>query len=856
MPLKHLMTPLSRLLGPAAASPDSASDAAGVSESASPAQLTELALTATDAAVRATAVSRLPDGTALRQLAGLGSGPAADGAVETLAQQRLAELIDSGAAEFPATAATPATAAAQLALAALCTTPVYLERLLAAIGDPQALATLVVAGASSRIRQLAAQRIEEPEQLRQLIRAVREKDKSVYRILKHKADALRESQQSAAQLASEVQACCAALDGLSHRFYDALYPPTFEHFAARWQGFEPQATPELRERARQAIDRCREVIDRHDREQARQAEGAAQVAAQQAAREAARAQAVEETRAREAAVAETAAQTAAEAAAQRAAEAQARADRQAAEALLVRQVGALIARTHGALREGHTGPAAGLRRAIEAKLARAAAVPPALARQVHDLDVKLNTLKEWKDYAVAPKRAELIMEMEALVGISEPPPALAERIRDLREQWKTISKGIVSESEADWQRFNQAAEAAYQPCREYFEAQARQRQQNVEARRHVLERLLAFEAAQAGEQPDWRSIGIVLREAREAWRRIHPVERAANAPVQTEFEATLRRLQQRLDDWQAQNVTAKQALIARAQQLLTLADGRDAVEGVKTLQRQWKDVGPAPRSLEESLWNEFRGHCDAVFQRRQQAYVDYAAGLETGKTRAQELCASVEQAAQQTGAALTESAARVPQWRSEFAALGELPRNDERALHARFERALRQCETALTQQRAREATQSYLDLLEAARLIQAYGWATASGVDAEQCAALRAAAETFVTGVSRWPKGSAPALKEAWSRAAAATAQEAATNEGALRQLCIRSEIHDERPTPTSDQTLRREYQMQRLVRGMGQRGEEEHNEWPALALEWARVGAVAPEACQPLLDRFMKGRR
>ena len=55
-----------------------------------------------------------------------------------------------------------------------------------------------------------------------------------------------------------------------------------------------------------------------------------------------------------------------------------------------------------------------------------------------------------------------------------------------------------------------------------------------------------------------------------------------------------------------------------------------------------------------------------------------------------------------------------------------------------------------------------------------------------------------------------------------------------MRQLCIRSEIHDERPTPTSDQTLRREYQMQRLVRGMGQRGEEEHNEWPALALEWA----------------------
>jgi hypothetical protein len=297
-------------------------------------------------------------------------------------------------------------------------------------------------------------------------------------------------------------------------------------------------------------------------------------------------------------------------------------------------------------------------------------------------------------------------------------------------------------------------------------------------------------------------------------------------------------------------------LIARAQQLLTLADGRDAVEGVKTLQRQWKDIGPAPRAVEESLWNEFHGHCDAVFQKRQQAYVEYAAGLEAGKTRAHELCAAVEQAARQTGAELVASVARVPQWRSEFAALGELPRTEERALYARFERALRQCETALAQQRSREATQSYLDLLEAARLIQAYGWAVAGGADAEQRAALRTAAEAFVASASRWPKGSAPALKEAWSRAAAAAPQDGAANESALRLLCIRSEIHTERPTPPEDQALRREHQMQRLVRGMGQRGEEEHNEWPALALEWVRVGAVAPAIYQQLLDRFMQARR
>src|SRR6202023_3189917 len=133
-------------------------------------------------------------------------------------------------------------------------------------------------------------------------------------------------------------------------------------------------------------------------------------------------------------------------------------------------------------------------------------------------------LKEWKDYAVAPKRAELIEEMEALVGSEEAPKALADRIKRLQDEWKTISKGIVSDSEADWQRFHQASQAAYQPCREYFEAQARLRQENVEKRKAVLERLIAFEATQIGDNPDWRLIASVLTDAPKEWRRYFPVD--------------------------------------------------------------------------------------------------------------------------------------------------------------------------------------------------------------------------------------------------------------------------------------------------------------------------------------------
>src|SRR6202158_4691953 len=102
--------------------------------------------------------------------------------------------------------------------------------------------------------------------------------------------------------------------------------------------------------------------------------------------------------------------------------------------------------------------------------------------------------------------------MEALVGSMEEPKVLSERIKFLQQEWRTISKGIVSDASADWERFHRASQAAYQPCRDYFEAQARLRQQNLENRKALLERLTAFETDQNADNPGWGLVGGVWCE--------------------------------------------------------------------------------------------------------------------------------------------------------------------------------------------------------------------------------------------------------------------------------------------------------------------------------------------------------
>jgi hypothetical protein len=851
MRFKRFAKPLSQIFGAPARKPAQPVDPIAALDSASPQRLTAIAAADGEHEVRAAAIGNLKDVETLRRLAGLcaDASPDIPMSLERIAQQRLAQLIDAGTVEFKELCAAGANIPALLAVAGHSSDPEHLASALASIDEPGQLADLAAEGGSSRIRQLAAQRISDPDELKALIRRLRGKDKSVYKIIKEKCAALRAEQQRLVQIQSDLVAACESLERHSHRIYDVIYEPSFRHFHSRWQALESQAPPEIGERAARAVDRCREIIAEHLEQLARRAAEESDRVARQAAREQAAALAEVESRNRS----EAASLAAAEAAARHEAEERRRADESAAQAAALRQIGGLIGKVHDALREGNTGRASGLRRAVEEKLSALPAVPSHLAKQVLKLDGTLDDLKQWKEHAAAPKRAELIEEMEALVGSQEKPEALAQRIKQLQDDWKTVSKGIVSDSEADWQRFHQASIAAYQPCRDFFEARAKLWEANLEKRRGVMDRLRAFEAAQSGDVPDWRTIAAVLREAPQEWRRHSPVERAAGRALQEEFDAAMDRLQGKLDAWHAHNEEAKQSLIQLAQQLAAKEDSRETVDAVKRLQMRWKDVGPARRDQEQALWTAFRAQCDAIFQKRQQAHADHAAALEANKARAAELCEEIERTAGLTGPALLEGSSTLREWRSAFEGLGELPRGDRRSLEDRFERALRRVQAAVSQWRLSEKRQSIADLFEAGRRVHAYGWATAQGAAAEDCDALKRAAEASITAVRQWPKGGADALREALAKAETEAASlDAAAHERALRLLCIRGEILADRSTPPEDLALRRSYQMERLVQRMGQGSATRPDGPEALALEWIRVGPVSAQTHQALLERFL----
>ncbi len=728
-----------------------------------------------------------------------------------------------------------------------------------ASGDESLVAPFALEGASTRIRQRAAEAIEDPDRIRELIRAARGgKDNAVYRILTAKRDARLEAERAAAQLQADLEATAATIARHARVPFDPLYEATIGEHARRWRPFIALATDEQRAAVERDLEAARGVVEAHRAaiEAVAERERSAAESARQELEERQRL-AAERDAAAVAAAAEEAQRSAAEREARQAGQA-ARDAQAAAVAEEGREVTGLLRQSQAALERGGSARAARLHAALAARLpdVPAGALPSWFQRQLEQLDDKLQELRDWHAFTAGPKRVALIERMRSLVGASIAPEQLAQHIRKLQQEWRTLHRGVAEDDSAEHQQFRELANKAYEPCATHFAAQAAQRAANRAQRESILERLAAFKARLEGPDGDLRVVAQVLSEARREWQKHAPVDQDIAAALQARFKAALQEIGGRLDAEYERNIAARRELIARAAALVALPDVRAAIDEAKRLQRDWKAGGIVPHAKGNALWEEFRGHCNAVFERSSQEAAALATALGANSERAAALAGSLERVATLEGDALREAFKGVDAIIDEFEAL-ELPRVHARELTQRFQRALRRCSDLRQQDRAHAATRAAEAQFEAAAAIRAFAEARASGATEDDLATRREAVTAALGALDTAPRATRLALERHWAKVAAtATPFDLAANAAALRLLCVRAEIAAGRETPAEDQELRREHQMKRLLASRNLGADTGPEDVEALTAEWLASGPVAPEVELALRARLLRCRQ
>lgn len=710
------------------------------------------------------------------------------------------------------------------------------ERIAAALasGALDALTDCVLNAHSTKARQRAAQLVSDSDHLRELIRLTRGgKDNSVYRILTTKRDALLAADRARDARQAAVDALISNLARISRLPYDPLYGPSFALFKQDWAGLATDASPEASAQVAKLLATMHAVIERHHE---------AIAAAAQRERAAAEAAATERLEREQAPVAAVEVAPSPEPA-PTPEPIRPEVQPESAQPLI-----SLLRRAQAALDQGGTARAERIRAALAEKLAQPVVLPVWFDRQLQLLDAKLEELKDWKTFTVIPKRTELIQRMQSLIGAEISPEELSHHIRRLQHEWRTLNRGAGDEESAEAMHFRDAAKRAYEPCKDHFARQAAVRHANQERRESIIERLSAYAATLAGDTVDWRRVAQTIVEARREWHQYAPVDNAVAQVLQERLRAALGDLQGRLDAEYARNVAAKLDLIERARLLLNLTDTRQAIERAKGLQKAWRTVGLVPREQSNVLWDEFRGHCDAVFQRSAQEAAAHGAALDASHARARALCEEFDGIATLTGEELRIAMQKLDERRAEFDAL-ELPRQTARDLRQRFVRAAARCADAVHHERAAATRRAATALFDAASAIRAYALAQlrSDGVDTARLAATAA-----IAALAGTPKAARTVLEQQFSRVAAGDiAGDLAANQSELRLLCVRAELVTDIATPESDLGLRRGYQMRRLLDSKGLGADIALADLDELALEWFTAGPVDPSLEAALRVRF-----
>jgi exonuclease SbcC len=186
--------------------------------------------------------------------------------LQQAAKIRIASLIDDGSIVVDEFSRRDMDSLVQLSIVGFCEKPDVLTQVLSTHTDEAFLYQIAIEGVPARLRELAAAKIEDANQLKQLLKDTRGKDKLVYKIVKDKCDQLRDQEKQAEQTQADIGDLCERLEAHSKRPFDKQFLGRATRMIAAWADLESASSEPLKSQSQLAIALCQQTIETHELE--------------------------------------------------------------------------------------------------------------------------------------------------------------------------------------------------------------------------------------------------------------------------------------------------------------------------------------------------------------------------------------------------------------------------------------------------------------------------------------------------------------------------------------------------------------------------------------------------------------
>jgi len=196
-------------------------------------------------------------------------------------------------------------------------------------------------------------------------------------------------------------------------------------------------------------------------------------------------------------------------------------------------------------------------------------------------------------------------------------------LQDLHRIWKEDIGPVSREHREEvWNKFSDLTKQMHDKRELLFEKLRATETENLERKKEIIARIEALAQENVNSHAAWSAQVEKVEAARNEFFAAGKVPSDLNEATWTSFKNAVRSFNVLKNSFykdikkdQNTNLNLKQALVAKAKELQESTDFAKTTPMMKQIQEEWKTIGHVPRKYSDSLWAEFRGACNAYFEK-------------------------------------------------------------------------------------------------------------------------------------------------------------------------------------------------------------------------------------------------
>lgn len=284
-------------------------------------------------------------------------------------------------------------------------------------------------------------------------------------------------------------------------------------------------------------------------------------------------------------------------------------------------------------------------------------------------------------------KTHLCEAAEKLADVEDPISAF-HQLQKLHQEYRETGPVAKELRDEIWKRFKDASTVINKRHQDHFEAIKAKEEENLAKKTELCQQVEAFEFDGLKTYAQWEEMTKQVLAIQAEWKTVGFTPRKVNAEIFERFRMACDRFfQAKTAYFKANreklnaNLTAKNALIEKAEALKDSTDWGATTNKFVELQKEWKAIGPVAHKVSDAIWKRFNDACNYFFEQKNAANAgqrkEEEANLELKKGVIAELEKLVENASDDLLKSVRELQAR---WNE----IGHVPYSKKEKMYRRY----------------------------------------------------------------------------------------------------------------------------------------------------------------------------